>query len=57
MTIALTEVSQLKTAETILFGKEWWPGAADAGLFRALVDCLSNYFQDFVDCLNTAKYA
>jgi hypothetical protein len=33
--IAPTEVRQLKTAETTLFGKERWPGEADAGLFRA----------------------
>jgi hypothetical protein len=43
MTIAPSAVSQLKMAETTLFGKEWWPGAADAGIFRALIGCVSNY--------------
>jgi hypothetical protein len=31
-------------------------GAADAGLFRALITCASNYLEDFVGPINTAKY-
>lgn len=54
--IAPAEVHQLKTAETSLFCKEWWPGQAEAGLFRALIAGTCNYLQDSVGCLNTAKY-
>jgi len=31
-------------------------GAPDAGFFRALIDCVYNYFDDLVDCTDTPKY-
>jgi hypothetical protein len=56
MTIAPREVSQLKTAERTLFDKEWWPGPADAGLFRALMTSTCNYIHDAGRRLNSPKY-